>query len=92
MADALTGNKRERAMQLRRAGRHTSNRFSIVQMLSVLELVLHDESDIVYFDHVGFHCQLYEFAMQQAEIIGKYEVPKCGKRCCLDSPLGSPFE
>jgi hypothetical protein len=29
--------------------------------------------------------------MQQAEIIGKYEVPKCGKRCCSDPSFGVAF-
>lgn len=62
MSDSLSGSKRQRGLQLRRAKQHKSNRYSIIHMLSVLEMVLGHETDYIYFDSMMLHCQLAEYA------------------------------
>jgi hypothetical protein len=91
IADALRGTKRQKGVQLRRAKQHKSSKYSLVQMLSILELAMREDSDIIYFDHVALHMRLAEFAMQSAEAVAKYE-DGCGKRCCFDSAVGLAFK
>ena len=81
LTDGHTPPKRQIAIQLRRAKKHKSNKFSMAQVLAVLELALSTDVDQLYFDHVAFYLDAVSLLDPISKAIDDYygRAPSTGK-------------